>query len=368
MNHASVRQQVGGLPGEWHDWRWQMRHRLRCPDELMTTWPGFEPSEDLRRAAERFPMAITPYYASLVQTPAYDDPIFRMAVPSAEEGAPSDVLACDPLEEDAHMPVPGLIHRYRTRALILLSSTCPVYCRYCNRKRHTGVRERLMGETEFDRAVAYLRAHAEVNDVILSGGDPLMQSTDSLRRILEALRTVPSIGVIRIGTRVPVTLPMRVDPALVEMLRCFQPIWINTHFNHPAEMTADSYRACARIADAGIVMGNQSVLLKGVNDDGDTLCALYDGLIRWRVRPYYLFQCDLVEGVDHFRTPLETGIALSRRMRRDLSGIAVPAFVVDTPGLVGKVPLQPCYVREVTQGKTFLETPEGATVAYPEPV
>lgn len=351
----------------WSDWRWQMRHRIRTVDQLAETFTGLVLPPGVRRAAEAFPLAITPYYASLIQRLDETDPIFRMAVPQPLELFDPPFLKEDPLEEDEDMPVPGLVHRYPDRALLIATSTCAMYCRHCTRKRVAGQRESAVGPQRLANQVAYLRAHPEIKDVVVSGGDPFTLTTEMLERILAAVRSVPSVEVIRIGTRTPVTLPMRVDDALVSMLRRYQPVWVNTHFNHPVELTPAAIAACARLVDAGIPVGNQSVLLKGVNDDPRVMEELLRRLVRNRIRPYYLYQCDLVRGVEHFRTPLSRGLQLMEYLRGRVSGFAIPTFVVDLPGGGGKIPLLPDYVISSSPTHTVLRNFEGMMVSYPEP-
>ena len=352
---------------DWNDWRWQMRHRIRSVDRLAEIFPELGVSEGLRAAAARFPLAITPYYASLIGQCSTMDPVFCMSVPNSRELWNPPFLRDDPLEEDRDMPVPGLIRRYPDRALVIATTACPMYCRHCTRKRVTGSRESRISEARLRRSVAYLRSNPGIKDVIISGGDPLTLPTDAIEEIVKAIRSVPSVEIIRIGTRTPVTLPMRISYELVAMLQRYHPLWINTHFNHPVELTADAARACGRLVDAGIPMGNQTVLLKGVNDDIEVMERLLRGLIRIRVRPYYLFQCDLVPGVEHFRTPLSKGIEIMEALRGRMSGLGIPDFVLDVPHGGGKVPLLPQYVLSSSPTHTVLRNFEGMLASYPEP-
>jgi lysine 2,3-aminomutase len=273
----------------------------------------------------------------------------------------------DPLEEEKDMPVPGLVHRYADRALLIATTTCSMYCRHCTRKRVAGMHESTISSRRLQQVVTYLTAHPEISDVIVSGGDPLTMATDALERVLAALRSVPSVQIIRIGTRTPVVLPQRITDELTSMLRKYHPVWINTHFNHPAELTPQAAEACGKLADAGIPLGNQSVLLKGINDDPRIIEELCRGLVRMRVRPYYLFQCDLVRGVEHFRTPLSRGLQIMEYLRGRLSGLAIPSFVVDAPHGGGKIPVLPTYVVSTSPTHTVLRNFEGMLVAYPEP-
>lgn len=353
---------------QWADWRWQLRHRIRSVDQLLEYFPGLVNPEALGRASERFPLAVTPYYASLIRVAGPADPIFLMAVPQIGELFDGPFLTEDPLSEEEDMPVPGLVHRYPDRALLIATSACAVYCRHCTRKRVTGHREGVMTRAELDRVVAYLRRHPEIRDLIISGGDPLTLATGVLQEILALLRGIPSLEIIRIGTRAPVTMPMRITDELVQMLRRYHPVYVNTHFNHPVELTPESAEACLRLADAGIPLGNQSVLLKGVNDSAEVLETLFRALLRIRVRPYYLFQCDLVQGVEHFRTPISRGLEIMEYLRGRLSGLAIPTFVVDAPHGGGKIPLLPNYILSMSPSHTVLRNFEGMIVSYPEPI
>jgi lysine 2,3-aminomutase len=344
-----------------------MRNRIRTARGLANLLPQAPCLDGALTASGRFPLAITPYYASLIRKPDPSDPIYSMCVPQLHELVDYPSLRDDPLEEDEDMPVPGLVHRYPDRALLLVTTTCASYCRHCTRKRMAGHRESAISMARLRQVIAYLNEHPEVHDVIVSGGDPFTMATEHLEQVLAALRTVPSVEVVRIGTRVPVVLPMRVTDELVGMLRKYHPLWVNTHFNHPAELTPDSMAACRRLADAGIPMGNQSVLLRGVNDEAEILETLFRGLVRNRVRPYYLYQCDLVRGVEHFRTPLSKGLAIMEQLRGHLSGIAIPTFVVDAPHGGGKIPVLPNYVVSISPTHTVLRNFEGMLVSYPEP-
>lgn len=351
----------------WNDWQWQMRHRIRSVEQLREFYPSLRPEAGLAQAAERFPLAITPYYASLIRELGPTDPVFSMSVPQLHELFDPPFLADDPLEEDHDMPVPGLVHRYADRALLIATTTCAMYCRHCTRKRAAGHRESCISASRLGQVVAYLTAHPEVHDVIVSGGDPLTMGDEALDRVLTALRAVPSVEIIRIGTRTPVTMPMRITDSLLAVLRKHHPLWINTHFNHPAEITPESQEACRRLADAGVPVGNQSVLLRGINDDPAVMVDLCRRLVRMRVRPYYLYQCDLVRGVEHFRTPISRGVEVMEYMRGRLSGLAIPTFVVDAPHGGGKIPVLPTYIVSTSPSHTVLRNFEGVLVSYPEP-
>ncbi|HOQ04937.1 MAG TPA: KamA family radical SAM protein [Anaerohalosphaeraceae bacterium] len=352
---------------QWSDWRWQIRNRIRTLEQLSAYLPGLSERADLKAVIAKYPMAITPYYASLIRKPDLSDPIFRMSVPNPQELSDPPCLSEDPLEEHIDMPVPGLIHRYKDRALLIATTTCSMYCRHCTRKRIAGTRETAISSRRLRQVVEYLQAHPEITDVIISGGDPLTMADSALESVLSAVRSVKTVQVIRIGTRVPVVLPMRITDELVQMLRKYHPLWINTHFNHPNELTPDSAAACTKLADAGIPLGNQSVLLRGVNDQPQILEELYRGLVRIRVRPYYLYQCDLVRGVEHFRTSVRAGIEIMEYLRGRISGIAIPTFVVDAPHGGGKIPVLPNYVVSMSPTHTVLRNYEGLLIHYPEP-
>jgi len=353
---------------KWNDWRWQIRNRIRTFQELTDFFPALRSNTGIAKVSEKYPMAITPYYASLIKTADLSDPVYLMSVPQGQELYAPDFLHADPLEEEEDMPVPGLVHRYRDRALLMATTMCSMYCRHCTRKRVAGYQESSISVPQLNEIVSYLRAHPEIKDVIVSGGDPLTMSSSLLERILMAVRSVPSVEIIRLGTRVPVVLPQRITHELTQMLAKYHPVWVNTHFNHPNEVTPEAQAACARLANAGIPLGNQSVLLKGVNDSPQVMEKLCRALVRSRVRPYYLFQCDLVRGVEHFRTPLSRGIEIMEYLRGRLSGLAIPAFVVDTPHGGGKIPILPNYVVSMSPSHTVLRNYEGMLVNYPEPM
>ncbi len=330
-------------PGDWNDWHWQQRNRLRSADELAAV---VRLTADERDACERAPfaLAVTPYYASLMDPEDPSCPVRRQAVPTTAELVVRPEEREDPLAEESHMPAPGLTHRYPDRALLYATHNCTVYCRHCNRKRKVGDPRSAPHPRDFAAALAYLRAHREVRDVLVSGGDPLTLSDDRLEALLGELRSIPHLEIVRLATRNPVTLPQRITPELASMLRRHHPIYVNTHFNHPKECTAEAALALERLADAGCVLGNQMVLLKGVNDAVEPVRTLNHWLLRHRCRPYYIFQADLAEGIAHFRTPVESGIAIIEGLRGHTSGLAVPHYVVDLPGGGGKVSLGPDYL------------------------
>jgi len=348
------------------DWKWQIKNRLMSAEQLSKFLGGFS-SPHLDKIIQKFPMAITPYYASLIRRPDITDPVFAMAVPQSRELIDPLFLSDDPLSEDEDMPVPGMVHRYRDRVLVIATTMCSMYCRHCTRKRIAGARESSISTQRIRQITEYLRGHPEVSDVIVSGGDPLTMSDGSIEMVLSSLRSVPTVQVIRIGTRVPVVLPMRITDNLVNILKKYHPLWINTHFNHPNEITEQAKQACAKLADAGIPLGNQTVLLAGVNDDAKIIEQLCRGLIQMRVRPYYLYQCDLVRGVEHFRTSIRKGMEIMEYLRGRIGGIGIPTFVVDAPHGGGKIPVLPNYIVSMSPSHTVLRNYEGLLVNYPEP-
>jgi lysine 2,3-aminomutase len=354
---------------EWRDWRWQARHaitRVADLERALALTP--REREGARRAEqEGLPIAITPYYLSLCDPHDPSCPVRRQCVPDAREAddVPGDLA--DPLGEVEHEVAPHLVQRYPDRALLLVTDRCAVYCRFCTRSRMVGDGGGAVSLEALAPAFAYLRAHPEVRDVIVSGGDPLAMATERVERLIAAVRAIPSVETIRLATRVPVTLPQRITPELLRALRPHHPIWVMTHFNHPKELSAESIAACARLADAGFPVMNQSVLLAGINDDADTMEALCRGLIRARVRPYYLLQTDPVRGTGHLRTPLASGLAILEKLQGRLTGIAMPRLICDTPGGKGKVPLLPDYVVAREPGRTVLRTFRGETVTYVDP-
>jgi len=349
------------------EWHWQLQHALEEPAALAALQPAGAPDLAVwQQVAETFPLRVTPYYAGLIDPGDPADPLARMVLPDPHELDPSRAALQDPLAEDEHSPVPRLVHRYRDRALLLLTLSCASYCRHCTRKRAVGRGARI-SEAELAGAIDYLRAHPEVWDLLLSGGDPLTLSDAALDRILTALRTVPSLRVLRLGTRVPAVLPQRVTPALVEILARHGPLFVATHCNHPRELSPEAVAACGRMADAGLPLANQTVLLRGVNDSPATIEDLCRRLLAARVRPYYLLQCDLAPGVEHLRTPLARGVEILEALRGRLSGLAIPTFVVDGPEGSGKMPLTPNYLVSWAPGRAVLRNFEGQFVVYPDP-
>jgi len=354
---------------DWQDWRWQLRHAVGTLDSLAQALPLTEGElAGARRAQERgLPLRISPYYLSLVDPNDQSCPIRRQCVPDAREDAevPGDLI--DPLGEAVHEVAPYLVRRYPDRALLLATDRCAVYCRFCTRSRMVGGGDGAVSLEALAPALAWLRTHPEVRDVIISGGDPLAMSTERIVRLLAAVRDIATVETIRLATRVPVTLPMRVTRELLDGVRPFHPVWVMTHFNHPKELSRDAIEACTRLADSGFPVMNQTVLLAGINDDENVLEALFRGLVRVRVRPYYLLQADPVRGTAHLRTPLAKGLALMEMLQGRLSGIALPKFIVDTPRGLGKVPVGPDYVVGRGAGKTTLRTFRGDHVDYIDP-
>ena len=321
----------------------------------------------MRAAKAGLPIAITPYYLSLADRRDPNCPIRRQCVPHLDEASEVRGDLVDPLGERAHEVAPDLVCRYPDRALLLVSDRCSVYCRFCTRSRMVGAGGGVRSIGHLVPAFEWLRAHAEIRDVIVSGGDPLVMSTERLVQLFRQLRAIPSIETIRLATRAPVTLPSRITPELLRALRPFHPVWVMTHYNHPKELTAQAAKACRRLVDAGFPVMNQTVLLRGINDDKETLEALFRGLVGWRVRPYYLLQADPVRGTSHLRTPIDTGLRLMKELQGRLSGIALPKFIVDTPGGMGKVALYPDVVVRRTGKSTVLRTFRGVEVEYLDP-
>ena len=356
------------LEREWNDWRWQLRHRITSLEqmkEIIELTP--EETEGIKHSKGRLALAVTPYFASLMDPINPNCPIRRQAIPRIEEIHLSKNEMVDPLGEDKHSPVPGLVHRYPDRVLLLVTDQCAVYCRYCTRRRLVGSHERSITQGNFEEVLKYLKSHRKVRDVLLSGGDPLLLENERLEEILGRLRALPHIELLRIGTRVPVTLPQRITGGLVRMLKKYHPLMISIHFTHPKEITETVRRACNELADGGIPLGSQTVLLKGINDKPYIMKKLVQELLKIRVRPYYIYQCDLAMGTEHFRTSVATGIQIIEKLRGHTTGYAVPTYVVDAPGGGGKIPLQPDYLVTRGKGKIVLRNYEGKVFEYPEP-
>ncbi len=365
-----TRSQRGAWPDvtgtEWNDWRWQLKHSIRTADQLRALLPlTAEEDAGAALAGERLALGITPYFFNLIDRNDPACPIRRQVVPRIEEMKTAPGEMADPQGEDADMVVPGLVHRYPDRVLFLVTDRCASYCRYCTRSRLVSNAQGYDFLPRYDEALSYLRAHKEVRDVLLSGGDPLLLSDEKLEKLLGDLRAIPHIEFLRIGSRVPVFLPQRITPELCAILRKFHPLWMSLHFNHPRECTSEVKEACARLAEAGIPLGNQSVLLRGVNDDVETMKALVHKLLAFRVRPYYIYACDLVAGTSHFRASVAKGIEIIEALRGHTSGYAVPQFVIDAPGGGGKIPINPDYVLFHDDQKIVLRNYEGRVFEYP---
>ena len=353
---------------DWNDWKWQVRNRIETLEELkkyinLTA----EEEEGIRKSLQTLRMAITPYYLSLVDPNNPNCPVRKQAIPSAAETHTSAADLLDPLHEDGDSPVPGLTHRYPDRVLFLITDMCSMYCRHCTRRRFAGQKDAATPKDNITKGIEYIANHPEVRDVLLSGGDALLVSDGILEDIIARLRAIPHVEIIRIGSRVPVVLPQRITDDLVNMLKKYHPVWLNTHFNHSNEVTPESVEACNKLANAGVPLGNQSVLLRGVNDCPNVMKKLVHNLVKMRVRPYYIYQCDLSMGLEHFRTPVSKGIEIIESLRGHTSGYAVPTFVVDAPGGGGKTPVMPQYVISQMPGKVILRNFEGVITTYTEP-
>lgn len=355
----------------WSDWKWQLKHSVRdIPTFEKLLGIRFDDAERklLEETIAKFPLSITPYYLSLIEVDDYrNDPIFRQSFPSPLELVVDKYESRDSLSEDKDSPVPGIVHRYPDRVLFLVSNICSMYCRHCTRKRKVGDVDSIPNKEEIAKGIEYIRNTPTVRDVLLSGGDPLMLSDEYLDWLLSELRKIPHLEIIRIGTRMPCVLPYRITDELVTILKKHHPLWINTHFNHPREITGPSKDALRKLADAGIPLGNQSVLLAGVNDCPRIMKRLVHKLVHNRVRPYYLFQCDLSEGLSHFRTPIGKGIEIMESLIGHTSGLAVPTYVVDAPGGGGKIPIMPNYLISWSTNKVVLRNFEGVITTYKEP-
>ncbi len=355
-------------PSHWSDCKWQLRNRVDSLSDLESKLN----LTDVERAGvllagHKLAMSITPHFFNLIDRDDPDCPIRRQVIPRIEEGWNAPEELADPCGEDSHMPVPGLVHRYPDRVLFLVTDRCASYCRYCTRSRVvSGVGEQHL-ETQWEMAFKYLEKHTEVRDVLLSGGDPLLFSDERLDKILTRLRAIPHIQFIRIGSRIPIFLPQRITPELCMMLKKHHPLFISIHSNHPRELTTEVRDALGRLADAGIPLGNQSVLLRGVNDSVEIQKALVHKLLMCRVRPYYLYQCDLINGSSHLRTSVAEGVSIIEGLRGHTTGYAVPQFVIDGPGGGGKIPINPNYLIDTAPGRVTLRNYEGGVFEYPDP-
>ncbi len=354
---------------DWNDWHWQVRNRIETLDELKKyVQLTDEEQEGVRSVLSTLRMAITPYYLSLINPDDPYDPIRRQCIPTAAETHLADADLLDPLHEDEDSPVPGLTHRYPDRVLFLITDMCSMYCRHCTRRRFAGQKDDESPSERIEKALEYIEKTTTVRDVLLSGGDALMVGDKKLEYIISRLRAIEHVEIVRLGSRVPVVCPQRITPELCAMLSKSPPIGLNPHFNPPAEVTAESRRACEMLANAGIPLGNQSVLLRGVNDCVYIQRELVHELVKMRVRPYYLYQCDLSQGLEHFRTPVSKGIEIIEGLRGHTSGYCVPTFVVDAPGGGGKTPVMPQYVISQSPGRVVLRNFEGVITTYTEPL
>jgi len=351
---------------EWRDWTWQLKNRLTTVAQLerfMTLTP--EEKAGCLFANHKLALAITPYFFNLIDRNDPNCPIRRQVIPRGDEMVVSAEETADSLDEDGHSPVPGLVHRYPDRVLFLVTDRCAAYCRYCTRSRLVSNAQDYNFHPEYEQALRYIEAHSEVRDVLLSGGDPLLLSDRKLDHLLGRLRAIPHVEFIRIGTRIPVFLPQRITPELCEVFKKHGPIWMSIHTNHPREATKELKDACERLAYAGVPLGNQSVLLRGVNDDPDVMKALVHRLLRMRVRPYYLYQMDLITGGSHFKVDVRKGIEIIRALRGHTTGYAVPQYVIDAPGGGGKVPVNPDYIEKITDDEVVFRNYEGNRFHYP---
>lgn len=357
------------IPDElWNDWKWQLKNRITSVEQLQKFLPTLSPEEHAGTvlANTKLAMAITPYFFNLIDAGDENCPIRRQVIPRIEETNTAAWEMSDPCGEDSHSPVPGLVHRYPDRVLFLVTDRCAAYCRYCTRSRLVSNATGYDFHPEFEKQLAYIRKTGSIRDVLLSGGDPLLLSDDKLEHLLSELRKIPHVEFIRIGTRIPIFLPQRITPALCEMLRKYHPLFMSVHSNHPRELTTEVRAALGRLADAGIPLGNQSVLLRNVNDDPMVMKALVQKLLMCRVRPYYIYQCDLIAGSAHLRSSVRQGLQVMESLRGHTTGYAVPQYVIDAPGGGGKVPISPEYVLGRHAKRIVIRNFEGRVFEYPE--
>ncbi len=352
---------------DWNDWRWQLKNRITTLEQLQRLMPTLSPEEfaGTQLSNNKLALAITPYFFNLIDPADENCPIRRQMIPRIEETATASWEMSDPCGEDSHSPVPGLVHRYPDRVLFLVTDRCAAYCRYCTRSRLVSNAQDYNFHPEFEQGLKYIEAHPEIRDVLLSGGDPLLLSDKKLEHLLARLRAIKHVEFIRLGSRIPVFLPQRITPELCEIFKKHGPIWMSIHTNHPKEATAELRAACERLSFAGVPLGNQSVLLKGINDDADVMKALVHRLLRMRVRPYYIYQMDLITGGAHFKVDVRKGIEIIRALRGHTTGYAVPQYVIDAPGGGGKVPINPDYVEKITDTEVVFRNYEGQRFSYP---
>ncbi|MDD4953540.1 MAG: lysine 2,3-aminomutase [Candidatus Omnitrophica bacterium] len=354
-------------PLDWEDWHWQLKHRIRSRDDLAQVIK-LTPEEEagIKKASGRLSMAITPYWATIIDPEDPNCPLRRQAVPVGEEFAVGPHEMVDPLAEDRDSPAPHLVHRYPDRVLLLATEHCAMYCRHCTRRRLVGEHQEDNSSTRFDAAIEYIKSNRKIRDVLISGGDPFVLEDEELDALLAKLRSISHVEFLRIGTRVPVSLPQRISEKMVNILKKYSPLWVSIHFNHPKEITKRSKIACEMLADAGIPLGSQTVLLKGINDRPYIMKKLVHELLQIRVRPYYIYQCDPVKGTQHFRTPVASGINIIEKLRGHTSGYAVPTYVIDGPGGGGKIPVGPNYILSQAKGKYVLRNYKGKIYTYLE--
>ena len=355
-------------PEQWNDWKWQLSNRLTSVEDLQGI-VNLTPEEEtgIAECLQSLRMAVTPYYAALMSREDASCPIRKQAIPTALELKHTQYDMEDPLFEEKDSPVPGITHRYPDRVLFLVTDQCSMYCRHCTRRRFAGQTDKALPKKYLDRAINYIRNSPGIRDVLISGGDALVIPDETVEYILGSLKLIKHIEMIRIGTRTPVVLPQRITEDLCRVIKKYHPVWINTHFNHPREITAEARNACSRLNEAGVPLGNQSVLLRGINDCPNVMKKLLQKLLTIRVRPYYLYQCDMAQGIEHFRTPVSRGIEIMETLRGHTTGLAVPTYVIDAPGGGGKIPVGPQYVVSHSTNKIILRNYEGVLCSYREP-
>ena len=353
---------------DWNDWRWQLKHRIATVEQLQRFMPTLTPEElaGATLANHKLALGITPYFFNLIDPADENCPVRRQMIPRVEETRTAPWEMSDPCGEDSHSPVPGLVHRYPDRVLFLVTDRCASYCRYCTRSRLVSNASGYDFHPEYDKQIAYIAAHPEIRDVLLSGGDPLLLSDEKLENLLSRLRAIPHVEFLRIGTRIPIFLPQRITPELCAMLKQFHPLFISIHSNHPRELTTEVRDALGRLADAGVPLGNQTVLLRHVNDTPEVMKALVQKLLMSRVKPYYIYQCDLIAGSAHLRASVAKGLEIMEKLRGHTTGYAVPTYVIDAPGGGGKVPVNPEYVLCRNAGRVLVRNYEGKIFEYPE--
>ncbi|PKM86731.1 MAG: lysine 2,3-aminomutase [Firmicutes bacterium HGW-Firmicutes-12] len=353
---------------QWNDWKWQVANRITTVEELeQVVELNAEEKLGIKECLHTLRMAITPYYATLIDPDDHEGPIRKQAIPIRTEMEKAACDMDDPLHEEGDSPVKGITHRYPDRVLFLITDQCSMYCRHCTRRRMAGTNDNSLPKQDLENAIDYIRRTSKIRDVLISGGDSLLVNDDTIEFVLESLRKIPHVEIIRLGSRTPVVLPQRITDDLCSIIKKYHPVWVNTHFNHPYEITPEAKEACGKLADAGVPLGNQTVLLKGINDCPYIIRKLMHELVKMRVRPYYLYQCDLSAGIEHFRTTISKGIEIMELLRGHTSGYAVPTYVVDVPGGGGKIPVSPQYLISQSTDKVIFRNYEGVIAAYTEP-